>query len=305
MKIKSYRLLLPALMAIALVAGVCSCKPKTSSEQNATERLALTIGVMPSVDHLPLAVALKLGYLDSLGVELTLQRFFSPMERDVALQTGAIDGAVSDYTSVEIQKHRGMAVETLCGLNGLFLLVVRPDITATKVDDLQGKRFALSSNTVIEYATDHVMGSLPIEKVEVQKLPIRLEMLASGDIDAAVLPQPFAQIALMRGMKALDGVLGSAQPLSVTGLVLTRDIMDKHPEAMKALQEAYDLGVQYLATTPREEWQSIVAQELGVEEAVVTSMTLPIYRPMARPEQSDMDAVHTWLKGKGLLEPAQ
>lgn len=305
MKIKSYRLLLPALMAIALVAGVCSCAQKQSGEQNSTEKVALTIGVMPSVDHLPLAVAHKLGYLDSLGVELKLQRFFSPMERDVALQTGTIDGAVSDYTSVEIQRHRGMAVETLCALDGLFLLVVRPDITATKVDDLQGKRFALSSNTVIEYATDYVMGAHPIEKVEVQKLPIRLEMLASGNIDAAILPQPFAQIALMRGMKALDGVLGSTQPLSVTGLVLTREVMDKYPEAMKALQEAYDLGVQYLANTPRQEWLSIAAQELGVEEDVVTSMALPVYRPMTRPAQSDMDAVHTWLKGKGLLEPAQ
>lgn len=293
------------LSVLACMISICSCAQTKSDKDSTVDKLSMTIGVMPSVDHLPLAIAHKLGYLDSLGIDLKLQRFFSPMERDVALQTNTIDGAVSDYTSVEIQRHRNMPLETLCGLDGLFILVVRPDIQATEIQDLKGKRFALSSNTVIEYATDYVMGDLPIEKVEVQKLPIRLEMLAAGEIDAAVLPQPFAQIALMRGMKALDGVLGTVQPLPVTGLVLSKSMIEQHPEQMKALQEAYNLAVQYLATTPREEWISTAAQELGVEESVVASMTLPTYQPMALPRQSDMDAVHAWLKHKGLLEPAQ
>ncbi len=305
MKILNLSLGLGTLLGLGLILGLSSCAQSKTTEQASSPKLELTIGVMPSIDHLPLVIADKMGYLDSLGIDLELERFFSPMERDVALQTGAIGGAVSDYTSVEIQRHRGMALETFCALDGLFLLVVRPELEVSQIADLQGKRFALSSNTVIEYATDQVMGALPFEKVEVQKLPIRLEMLASGEIDAAVLPQPFAQIALMRGMKAVEGVLGASQPLALTGLVLDKGIIEQHPEAMKALEEAYNLGVSYLSSTPRAQWIGVAAQELGVEEEVVASMTLPTYHPMRKPSPGDMSAVHAWLKGKGLLEPAQ
>lgn len=305
MKILNLSLALGALLGLGLILGLSSCAQNKTNEQASSSKLELTIGVMPSIDHLPLVIADKMGYLDSLGIDLELERFFSPMERDVALQTGAIDGAVSDYTSVEIQRHRGMALETFCALDGLFLLVVRPDLEISQIADLQGKRFALSSNTVIEYATDQVMGALPFEKVEVQKLPIRLEMLASGEIDAAVLPQPFAQIALMRGMKAVEGSLGTSQPLALTGLVLDKGIIEQHPEAMKALEEAYNLGVSYLSSTPRAQWIGVAAQELGVEEEVVASMAMPTYHPMRKPSPSDMSSVHTWLKGKRLLEPAQ
>ena len=63
------------------------------------DRQQFSLGVMASVDYLPFAVALDKGIYDSLGLDLRLEHFFSPVERDAALQGGVLDGTVTDYTS--------------------------------------------------------------------------------------------------------------------------------------------------------------------------------------------------------------
>ena len=72
------------------------------------------------------------------------------------------------------------------------------------ISDLRGKHIGLSSNTLIDYATERALVDakgkpLPYTRVEVQKIPIRLEMLRSGELDAAILPEPSLRSEHPRG----------------------------------------------------------------------------------------------------------
>ena len=182
-------------LILASLALLSSCTGNKKAEENVE---TLRIGVMPSVDHLPLAIAQEQHYFDSLGLNVELVRFTSPMERDAALQAGELDGTISDYTTVMTQNAKGLSVKLLSSTDGLFSFIVNPKSGINTLADLKGKKVALSSNTVIEFATDQVLAKAKLEptditKVEVQKIPLRLEMVAKGEVDAAILPQPFAK----------------------------------------------------------------------------------------------------------------
>lgn len=289
---------------VALIGLLSSCGGGKTNEQAGD---VLRIGVMPSIDHLPMAIALERGYYDSLGLQLELVRFSSPMERDAALQAGEIDGTVSDYTTVMLQHQKGLPVQLLFALDGTFAFVANPSAGVASVADLRGKRVGLSSNTVIEYATDKLvaeagMAATDVEKVEVQKIPLRLEMLAKGELDAAVLPQPFAQIALDRGLSHIPGVLGvGAGQLHVTALALNADKLRGREATLLKLIAGYNKAADFLNGQPISEWSAVAARELKVDEEVVNRMSFGLFAHATAPAASDIEAVAKWLQTKGLI----
>ena len=59
----------------------------------------LTVGLMPAVDAAPMLLAAERGYFAAEGVEVELVVFASASERQVALQTGAVDGTITDLVA--------------------------------------------------------------------------------------------------------------------------------------------------------------------------------------------------------------
>lgn len=290
------------LLAIVTILSSCSNQKK---DQNQVEQLR--IGVMPSMDHLPLAIAQSQHYFDSLGLQVELVHFTSPMERDAALQAGELDGTISDYTTVMIQNAAGIPVQLLSSTDGLFSLIVSPQSGIKAPKDLKGKKIALSSNTVIEFATDQVLSAAGLQpsdvtKVEVQKIPLRVEMLAKGEIDAAILPQPFSQIALDRGLVAIPQVLSAESNDSrITGLAIDTKRMADRSQAIAKLIKAYNMGAEYLNNNEIALWAPVVASEMKVDESVISHMSFGYFAPITSPLPNSLEAVATWLKNKKLI----
>lgn len=288
----------------ALALGLLTLVGCSSGSTSSSERSRLKIGAMPSVDYLPFAVANELGIYDSLGLDLEIERFYSPMDRDIALQTGSLDATISDFTSIMIQHAKGLPIRLGMQCDGAFFLIAGSGRDFTTTDSLRGKQIALSSNTVIEYATDllllqHDIKRDDITKVEVQKIPVRLEMLRSGQIDAAILPQPFAQIAMNAGLKPVPNVLGAGSPDSqITGLAVTEEVVSSKARAWALLIEGYKIAVERIHSFSGEEWAALLTQELGAEATSVPKMQ---YTSALYPELSTLEQVAAWLKGKGLI----
>ncbi len=91
---------------LCTIVLLTSCAGKTSdNKQDAKENnQQLTIGVMSSMDYLPLAVAEREGYFKQEGIDVKIEKFYSANERDAAFQSGNIDGTVIDYTGAILQK---------------------------------------------------------------------------------------------------------------------------------------------------------------------------------------------------------
>lgn len=289
----------PLALTLTIALGVLGLSSSCGSPSGASTEVShhITLGTMPSIDHLPIAIAEHLGVYDSLGLEVDLVPFYAPMERDVALQTGQIDGAVSDYTTALTQQAGGIDISLTIDLGGQFAFVVPQTSDVADWRTLAGRRIALSSNTVIEYATDSLLSGIAYTKVEVQRVPQRIEMLAQGEIDAAILPQPIALRAIAMGMRSLGAI-----PLQITGLVMQNSYLSEHADSYQLLIEGYNLAVEHFNALSLDERQRLVSEVLGIESGQsLEGLSLDDLERATPPEATALEPVVLWLKARGLV----
>ena len=84
-------LALAAVMAMSALLAGCG-----SRQAEKKELQGLAVGVMPDIDSVPIIIAQEKGYFAEEGLKVDIQKFKSAMDRDAALQSGNLDGAVSD-----------------------------------------------------------------------------------------------------------------------------------------------------------------------------------------------------------------
>ncbi|MDR2504343.1 MAG: hypothetical protein LBD82_08220, partial [Deltaproteobacteria bacterium] len=170
---------------------------------------------------------------------------------------------------------------------------------------LKGARIAVASNTVIDYFVDMALQTAGFEasaaqKVEINRIPLRFEMLMSGGVEATGLPDPLALLAESGGGRTLTSNLELG--LSITGMVFTEQAMRAKAGLIKKMYLAYNRGVEYLAAHSPEDVRDILTQQMGFSpEQVHASTRLPLYRKAAPPPEEDLRAVLDWLAARGLI----
>lgn len=265
----------------------------------------LTVGIMPDVDSIPLIVAQEKGFFREQGVTVELVPFKSALDRDSAMQSGKLDGAVSDALAAAFAKDGGFGAVIASTTTGNYKLVAGRHETAAAVRDLKGKEIALSKNTIIEYLTDRMMleaGLAPgdIRKVVIPQIPARMEMLNNGKIAAAVLPDPLATVAVKNGARVLAA--SGQMDIGIGVLIFTSRAADRKAADIKALYRAYDKAVDYIAARPAEEFLDLVISKGGFPESVRGALVLPAYKRAAVPERRDIDDVVKWLYANKLIK---
>lgn len=290
---------LRSIVWVVLLLSLVGCGGKKT--QGNKEALSLRLGAMSSVDYVPFAIAEHMGINDSLGLEVELIKFFSANDRDAAFRTGGIDGTVIDLTGAALQHAGGVPLALVMKHDGVFELIAKGFDT---LEGLKGKRIAVSRNTVIEYATDRILAEAglsdsDVTKIEINKIPLRMEMLLAGEIDASVFPDPFALISKSKGATAL--ISTKSMDFSVTGTMFTAEAIQTKAEAIRTLLRGYNLAVDYMRTHPRSAWMHVLVEDAGFPQEVAERVVLPEYDHAQLPDDKDVEATITWLKTKGLV----
>jgi len=301
MKKKFLSVLLVVIMSISVVG--CSSNAKKETRPVPVPVKTLTIGVMPDLDSLPLIIASHNGYFKNEGLDVKLEHFKSASDRDAALQTGKINGAISDMLSVVFFTDNKFDVKITSKTEGSFKLISGKSSNVTKIEQSAGKSIGISKNTIIEYLTDRIMESSNIDvnspkKVAIPKIPTRLEMLTNGKLDMATLPEPLATTAVAAGGK----VLSSSEKLGINpGVMLfTGDAITSKPEEIKAFYRAYNKAVEYLKKEKPASYIDFVIKEAGFPATVKTTLTVPNYSVASMSPEKELQEVITWLKAKKL-----
>lgn len=263
---------------------------------------SLKIGAMSSLDYIPYVIAQKVGIYDSLGLNVEIIKFFSPNERDAAFRGGQVDGTVTDYTCATIQHAGGIPLAFVVKHDGFFEMMALPEITS--MEELKGKNVGVSRNTVIEYSTDKMLEAFgmtegDVNKPEVNKIPLRMEMMLAKELDVSIFPDPFITLSKAKGFNSLCSTLDL--DISVTGTIFTQDAIDNKGDAIKLLIEGYNLGVQYMMEHPRHEWAHILVEDAMIPEEFAETVVLPQYTKATVPSSKDIELTIEWLKKKELI----
>ena len=297
---KKILLLSMLILTLALAAGCGNSNDKTQKDLQ-----PITIGLMPDTDSLPFIIAKEKGYFAEEGIEVNIQQYKSAMDRDSALQSGNLDGAVSDMLAVAFAKAGGFDVKVTSFTDGSYKLIASKDAGINNVKALAGKDVAVSRNTIIEYVTDQIlakegMDSESINKVIIPQIPTRLEMLQNGKLAAATLPEPMASIAVSNGCTYVT----DSDELGINpGVIMfTAKTVDNKTAEIAAMYRAYNKAVDYLNNTLRDEYIDLVVEKGGFPPAAKEALKLPEYHKAALPKESDVTDCIKWLNNKGLVK---
>lgn len=282
--------------AVIAVFFLTSCKQ--------AENETLRVGVMSSMDFVPLAVAREKGFFDKHQVKVDIQKFYSANDRDAAFQSGNIDGTVIDYTGAVLQRAGGVDLKITSACHAPFCMMTGANSVINNLEDLKGKKIAVSRNTVIDFCIEMALNSagltaVEVEKQEVNKIPIRLEMMMNGQTDATALPDPFITIAESKGARKI--VCMDSLGYATTGFMFKTVAVNEKSEQLKAFYRAYNEAVAYIQEHSVEEIYPILIQDIGFPEALVAKVRLPKYTFASMPQTKDILATVDWLKEKGLI----
>ena len=316
------------LLAVTLAALLAGCSKGSDSkteqpaagqkqteqkpaEQKPKEDARIKLGLMPIEDNLPFFVAQSKGYFAQEVIVVEIAPMQSAVDRDSALQAGAIDGGVSDLVAAILLKSGGADI-TIASLGlgatpeeGRFAILASPKSDITSVSQLKGVEIAISRNSIIEYVTESTLVAqgikvADIKYTEVPKIPVRFQMLMQGQLKAATLPDPFATLAVAQGARLIaDDTKGTN--ISQTVILFRGETAKKKPETLKKMFAAYARAVSDINGKP-DDFRSLLVEKGGLPAPIKDSYKVNKFPAPQLPARADVERVLNWLKGKNLLK---
>ncbi len=284
---------------MSIILAVCILAHAGAS----TAAIPLRLGILPVLDTLPLQVAVTEKLFAEQGLDVEIVSFSSAMERDTAMQAGQLDGYFGDLlnTLLLIQAGAPMKVVTVSYRTTpgqpMFGMVLRPGLTLETVGE--HPTVGYSRATIIDYLLDHMTRQGDIKEIawkrtEVKKIPLRMQMLLSGQLDAAVLPEPLLTLTDSMGgeVAATDEKLD--MPLTV--LCLKDDFLDKK----NAFLDAYKEAVQRVNDNP-ENYRKLMVETTRIPKPLVDSFHVYSFCKPRLPTETEVWRVQQWMLTRGML----
>ncbi|MGW0072507.1 ABC transporter substrate-binding protein, partial [Streptosporangium sandarakinum] len=213
------------------------------------------LGFFPNITHATALVGVEKGlFAKHLGsTKLTTSTFNAGPAAIEAIFSGAVDATyIGPNPAINAwAKSKGKAIKIIAGAaSGGVSLVVKPEIKS--VEDLRGKKIATpqlgnTQDVALRYwlqqkglKTDTKgggdVGIVPQENSQT------LQTFATGDIDGAWVPEPFASRLVLesKGKVLVDERdLWPDKQFVITHLIVRQDFAAEHPETVRQLLEGH------------------------------------------------------------------
>lgn len=297
---------------LAILVGMLTVAIALAGCASASGPARLKVGLLPIIDSLPFYVAEQEGYFRDQGLEAELVTFASALERDAAIQAKQTDGQLADLIATGLLNKDQVRVkivkETYRGnpKQAMISVLVGPGSPVRSPADLKGKEVAVSHNSLIEYLTDRLLADAGVNpkdvpKTEVTRIPVRMEMLAKGQVAAATLPEPLATLAVQQGARVLLSDAQSQVGLSV--LEFRADVLQENPETARRFVAAHEKAVKAINANPAK-YLPLLAEKARLPEALAKTFKVPAFPENRVPTPEDINQAQKWMLEKGLLPKA-
>lgn len=275
MKARRVRGVVAALAAVMVTSLAAACGGGGTTAEGgasapaggAAEKSELRLGFFPNITHSTALVGVEKGfYTKALGDDVTLKTttFNAGPAAIEAVFSGAIDATyIGPNPAINAwEKSKGTAIKIVAGAaSGGVYLIVKPEINT--IEDLKGKKVATpqlgnTQDVALRYYLDEkgiktdTKGGGEVSIVP-QENSQTLQTFATGDIDAAWVPEPFASRLIQEsGGKVLidERDLWPNKQFVITHLIVRQDWAKEHPDLVKKLVEGHVESTAYINSDP-------------------------------------------------------
>lgn len=303
MKRKAFWLTMISAIGLLIMSG-CGTESQSTkkAEKSKEDKLVLNFGVMPAVDSLPVYIAEKEGYFKEEGLELGLESFKSPKDRDAALTSGNLDGANTDLIAVSAYHQGDLDIKIVSQSIGTFsVLTSNPEVK--QLADLKGKTVGYMKNQAPTYFLDEALKkeNLSINDInyeEVPQIPVRVELTIAQKLDATVVPEPFRTIGLANGLTELAN--SNEMDIQTTVLGFSNEALTENKEAVEAFYKAYNKGVDYINSHEMADYYDVLKDQIGFSDEIKDRVTLPKYVHAKQIDTKQVENALEWSKEQGI-----
>lgn len=292
-------------------AGPQVIVPTTAPAAKAGALTPIRFAVLPVADVLPFYVAEQNGYFKDAGLDVQLVPVASAAERDQVLQSGQVDGVLTDLITpitfnaeqprVKVVRKARQAFPD----QPLFRLVTGPNSGVNTVADLKGQPIGISENSVIAYWADRILTQEGLTKADLQTQAVpnvatRAQLVAQGQLKGAILPDPFASLIVLQGGKVIQDDTKYPQ-IGQSVIVFRNETITRNADAVRRFLQAYDKAVGDLRARP-EEFRSLLVEKGRVPDPLRATFPIPKYPDPSVPTQAEFDDVVKWAVEKGIVK---
>lgn len=210
----------------------------------------MRLGYSTWVGYGPLFLARDNRYFDEAGVNVELTNIEDPKLRFAALAAGRLDGLVTTLDTMTQYWKPTFQIQAVLGLDdskGGDGIVSKSSITTIK--GLRGKRVAVNLGSVSDFFLNVLLQQNGMKVADLNIINMRQDdagaAFLSGKVDAAVTWEPW----LSRAKQAPGGhiLVDSSQTpgLIVDIMVIRKDFIKAHPDAVKAAVAGWYQAVDY------------------------------------------------------------
>jgi len=284
----------------------------SSSVSRSAANMPLVIGTLATEDLLPLWAAEKDGLYDQHGVKATITPFQSATELIAGVASGEVDLAMTDIMVTASMFAGGVDVQmewvTLgtTADQGRFGIMVGPDSKITSLTELADVPIGVGSNTILEYVMDKLMeaAGVPDNQIkveELQKLPVRYQAMASGEVAAAALPGTLLALGEANKCKLIaDDTQG--ENLSQSVMIVRSDVLSAsgRPEQIESLKAVWNEAAANINKDP-EAYRKVLVENANLPAEIADTYPISTYPTVQLPTSAMVDPVLAWMQQKGYL----
>ncbi len=272
----------------------------------------IRFGALPVLQALPIYVAQDKGLFTKAGLDVDIIAFNTAAEKDIALSTGNIDGYFGDLVTPIVLRgnRRDIAIvatnyDTTYDRR-MFAILCKPGSPYKSVPDLTSVPIAISSNTVIDYVTEVLLKSNGVSNdkyatLETKNIGLRMQMLLSGQVEAATLPEPLVTAAIAKGAMLLADDSGLAA--SQTVLAFSGSFLAGHGPSVKTFLKTLEEAGALIQQNP-EAVRSVMVEHARLPEALKATYPVPRFPKPHAPAKNAVGSVAEWLKNRGVIKTA-
>ncbi len=297
---KKVTLLAVLLLAAVFVISGCEDSVEKQRRLSKAEKLRLDsidqasfkVGVMPTLDCLPVFVAYEKRLFDTLGVTVHLKSYMAQMDCDTALERGRVEGSITDLIRAHHLVKKGTPLSYPIATDTYWQLITNRRSRISELKQLSDKMIAMTRYSATDYLADLAVDSakpqFDVYRVQVNDVRIRLKMLLNNEMDAALLTEPQATKARIEKNPVL---MDSRDKGLHLGVFAFRDKALKKPERkkqMKLFLQAYDMAVDSINQRGVAHYASLLTKYCGADEATVKALPKMRFRHAESPRHMDL-----------------
>lgn len=276
---KKLAVLLSFILVFSMVLTACSNEPKNPTQVNVIGLKGPTsIGMIKLIDEKALNG-------DGYTVEYSTVDAPDIITGKIINNEVQIAAVPTNLAAVLYNKTEGKVQFLAQNTLGVLYAVGKDNISS--LEELEGKKVAMSGKGAVpEYAVNYILSQNNLtDKISIDYLPDHAtvaQALLAGDIDVAILPQPFVTQVTLKNTdikilidlnEAWEEASGGESVLSMGCLIINKEFADNNKKFVKEFLELYEQSVNFVNSNPAEasvlvEKNEIINNAALVEKAI-------------------------------------